>query len=35
MAEEDMWESKKNLKNTSDLVEEFKKQYEREEEEET
>jgi len=33
MAEEDTWESRENLKNTSDLVEEFKKKYEREEEE--
>jgi len=34
-AEKDTWESKKNLKNASDLVEEFEKEYEREEEEET
>ena len=34
MAEEDTWESRENLKNTSDLVEEFEKEYEREEEEE-
>jgi len=32
--EEDTWESKENLKNASNLVEEFKKEYEREEEEE-
>jgi len=32
--EEDTWESKKNLKNTSDLVEEFEKEYGRAEEEE-
>jgi len=32
--EEDTWEGKENLKNASDLVEEFKKEYEREEEEE-
>jgi len=35
MAEEDTWESRENLKNASDLVEEFEKEYEREEEEET
>jgi len=35
MAEEDTWESRKNLKNASNLVEEFEKEYEREEEEET
>jgi len=35
MAEEDTWESKENLKNASELVEEFEKQYGREEEEET
>jgi len=34
MAEEDTWESRENLKNASDLVEEFKKEYGREEEEE-
>ena len=34
-AEEDTWESRENLKNASDLVEEFKKEYGREEEEET
>jgi len=32
--EEDTWEGKENLKNASDLVEEFDKEYEREEEEE-
>jgi len=32
--EEDTWEGKENLKNASDLVEEFEKEYEREEEEE-
>jgi len=35
MAEEDTWENKENLKNASELVEEFEKQYRREEEEET
>jgi len=34
-AEEDTWESRENLKNASDLVEEFEKEYGREEEEET
>ena len=34
MAEEDTWESKENLKNASNLVEEFEKEYRREEEEE-
>jgi len=34
MAEEDTWESRENLKNASDLVEEFEKEYGREEEEE-
>ena len=34
-AEKDTWESKENLKNASDLVEEFEKEYGREEEEET
>jgi len=34
-AEEDTWESRENLKNASDLVEEFEKEYRREEEEET
>jgi len=34
-AEEDTWESRENLKNASDLVEEFEKEYEREKEEET
>jgi len=34
-AEEDTWESKENLKNASNLVEEFEKEYEREEEEKT
>ena len=33
-AEKDTWESKKNLKNTMKLVEEFKKEYQKEEEEE-
>jgi len=33
MAEEDTWESKENLKNASDLVEEFEKEYKREEKE--
>jgi len=35
MAEEDTWESRENLKNASDLIEEFEKEYGREEEEET
>jgi len=35
MAEEDTWESRENLKNASELVEEFEKEYGREEEEET
>jgi len=34
MAEEDTWESRENLKNVMELVEEFKKEYHREEEEE-
>jgi len=34
MVEEDTWESKENLKNASELVEEFEKEYERIEEEE-
>jgi len=34
-AEEDTWESRENLRNASDLVEEFEKEYGREEEEET
>jgi len=34
MAEEDTWESRENLKNASDLVEEFEKEYGKEEEEE-
>ena len=34
MAEEDTWESKKNLKNAMELVEEFKKEYSRDKEEE-
>jgi len=34
-AEEDTWESKENLKNASNLVEEFEKEYGRKEEEET
>ena len=33
-AEEDTWENKENLKNTSELVEEFEKKYERVKEEE-
>jgi len=33
-AKKDTWESKENLKNTIELVEEFKKKYHREEEEE-
>ena len=32
--EEDTWESRENLKNTIELVEEFEKEYGREEEEE-
>jgi len=35
MVEEDTWESKENLKNASNLVQEFEKEYKREEEEET
>jgi len=34
-AEEDTWEGKENLKNASNLVEEFEKKYRREEKEET
>ena len=34
MAEEDIWESRENLRNAMELVEEFKKEYRREEEEE-
>ena len=34
IAEEDTWESKENLKNAMELVEEFKKEYSREEEKE-
>jgi len=34
MVEEDTWESKENLKNASELVEVFEKEYERIEEEE-
>jgi len=34
MAEENTWESRKNLKNASDLVKEFEKEYGREEEKE-
>jgi len=34
MAEEGTWESRKNLKNASDLVEEFEKEYGREKEKE-
>ena len=33
-AEEDTWKSKENLKNTMELVKEFKREYQREEEEE-
>jgi len=33
MAEEDTWKSKENLKNANNLVEEFEKEYKREEEE--
>ena len=32
MAEEDTWESRKNLKNAMELVKEFKREYCREEE---
>jgi len=35
IAEEDTWESRENLKNASELVKEFKKEYGREEEEKT
>jgi len=34
MVEEDTWESRENLKNTIELVEEFEREYCREEEEE-
>jgi len=34
MAEEDTWESRENLKNAMELVEEFEREYRREEEEE-
>jgi len=34
MAKEDTWESRKNLKNTMELVEEFEREYHRDEEEE-
>jgi len=34
MAEEDTWESRENLKNAMELVEEFEKEYGRKEEEE-
>ena len=34
-AEEDTWKSRENLKNASELVEEFEKEYGREEKEET
>jgi len=34
MAEEDTWESRENLRNVMELVEEFKREYHREEEEE-
>jgi len=33
-AEENTWESRENLRNVMELVEEFKKEYRREEEEE-
>jgi len=33
-AEKDTWKSRKNLKNTIELVKEFKREYRREEEEE-
>jgi len=33
MVEEDTWESRENLKNTMKLVEEFEREYHREEEE--
>jgi len=33
MAEEDIWESKENLKNATELVEEFEREYYKEEEE--
>ena len=33
MAEEDTWESRKNLENTKELVEEFEKEYSKETEE--
>jgi len=34
MVEEDTWESKENLKNVIELVEEFKRNYSKEEEKE-
>ena len=34
IAEEDTWKSKENLKNTKEAVENFERQYRREEEEE-
>jgi len=34
MAKEDIWESKENLKNAMELVEDFEREYHREEEEE-
>jgi len=34
MAEENTWESKENLRNAIELVEEFEREYRREEEEE-
>jgi len=34
MAEEDIWESKENLKNAIELVKEFKREYQREKKEE-
>ena len=33
MAEEDTWENRENLENTKELVEEFKRKYEKEVEE--
>jgi len=34
MAEKDIWEGRENLKNSMELVEEFEREYHREEEEE-
>jgi len=34
MAEENTWENKENLKNAMELVEDFKRKYQREKEEE-